>query len=253
MESARKAQIGAAFAAAAQRYDEGAHVQRIVASRLAALASHEAIAADADILEIGCGTGFLTREIRDIWSDARLTATDIAPDMIAATARHALGARLLVMDGEAPMLGEERFDLILSSLTFQWFEDLPRALGRLHALLKPGGLLCFATMGAQSFASWRDAHVQAGQSIGLPIYPSRAQLAAMLDTFPHAQVSEDSIALPEQGGKALIRHFRAIGAHVPRPGYHSLTPTALRRVINLFDAAGGASSYHILYGSIRHD
>ena len=64
MESARKAQIGAAFAAAAQRYDEGAHVQRIVACRLAARAGREPIAANADILEIGCGTGLLTREIR---------------------------------------------------------------------------------------------------------------------------------------------------------------------------------------------
>ncbi len=253
MESARKAQIGAAFAAAAQRYDEGAHVQRLVASRLAALASREAIAADADILEIGCGTGFLTREIRNIWAKATITATDLAPDMIAATARHALGARLLVMDGEAPALGEERFDLILSSLTFQWFDDLPRALKQLHALLKQGGLLCFATMGAQSFASWSEAHEKAGLSAGLPSYPSLAQLAAMLAQFPQMQVNEESIALPEQGGKALIRHFRNIGAHVPRPGYQSLAPAALRRVIALFDASGGTSSYHILYGSIRHD
>ena len=253
MESARKAQIGAAFTAAAQRYDEGAHVQRLVASRLAARAGGEQIAPDSDILEIGCGTGLLTREIRKTWPDARLTATDIAPEMIAATAGHDLDARLMVMDGEAPNLGDERFDLILSSLTFQWFDDLPRALTRLHALLKPSGMLCFATMGAQSFANWRTAHEQAGQSAGLRIYPTRDQLDAMLKPFSHASVSEECIALPERSGKALIRHFRAIGAHVPRSGYRPLAPVALRRVINLFDEAGGTSSYHILYGSIRHD
>ena len=253
MESGRKAQIGAAFAAAAGRYDEGAHVQRLVARRLAARASSAQIAPDAEILEIGCGTGLLTREIRETWPDARLTATDIAPEMIAATARHELGAQLIVMDGEAPAFGDERFDLILSSLTFQWFDDLPRALLRLHALLKPGGLLCFATMGAQSFASWRDAHEQAGQSAGLRAYPTRDAFDAMLKPFPNATASEESIALPQQGGKALIRHFRSIGAHVPRPDYRPLTPAALRRVIALFDAAGGTSCYHILYGSIQHD
>lgn len=253
MESARKAQIGAAFAAAAQRYDESAHVQRIVAHRLAARASSEQIAPDADILEIGCGTGLLTREIRKTWPDARLTATDIAPEMIAATAGHDLGARLIVMDGEAPELGDEQFDLILSSLTFQWFDDLPRTLVRLHALLKPGGLLCFATMGAQSFESWRKAHEQAGQSAGLRTYPTRDQLGAMLKPFPDAGVGEECVTLPEQGGTALIRHFRAIGAQVPRPDYRPLAPAALRRVINLFDEAGGTASYHILYGSIRHD
>lgn len=252
MESARKAQIGAAFAAAAERYDEGAHVQRLVACRLAARARREQIAPNADILEIGCGTGLLTREIRTMWPGAALTATDLAPDMIAAAERNQLGARLLVMDGEAPALGAERFDLILSSLTFQWFEDLPHALARLHALLKPGGVLCFATMGAESFASWRKAHEQAGQSAGLPDYPTLAELSAVLEAFPQAQVSEESVALPELGGNALIRHFRAIGAHVPRPGYRALAPAALRHVINLFDEAGGASSYHILYGRLQH-
>jgi len=253
MESARKAQIGAAFAAAAPRYDEGAHVQRLVAQRLAARAGSAQIAPDADILEIGCGTGLLTREIRQTWPLARLTATDIAPEMIAATARHDLGARLIVMDGEAPELCDERFDLILSSLTFQWFDDLPRGLMRLHALLKPGGMLCFATMGAESFASWREAHERAGESAGLRAYPSRDQLEAMLEPFPHADVNEESIALPEQGGQALIRHFRAIGAQVPRPDHRPLAPAALRRVINLFDEAGGTASYHILYGSLQHD
>ncbi|MBN8830500.1 MAG: methyltransferase domain-containing protein [Sphingomonadales bacterium] len=252
MATARKALIGAAFAAAADRYESGAAIQRIVAKHLARMAARERIGPGARLLEIGCGTGLLTREITALWPQAELTATDLAPEMVDATARTGLDARLMAMDGEAPPFEGPWFDLILSSLAFQWFEDLPLALARLHGLLRPGGSLYFATMGAESFASWRAAHERVGIAAGLPDYPTLAQLQAMLAPFGDAFACDEHHPLPEPGGQALIRHFRAIGAHVPRPGYRPLGPAALRRVIDAFDGAGGATCYHVLYGRITH-
>jgi len=253
MATARKDQIGAAFAAAAGRYEDGAYVQRRVARRLAERAARESLPERAHILEIGCGTGLLTREIRQRWSDAVLIATDLAPEMVAATAAQGIATRLMVMDGEAPALGGERFDLILSSLTFQWFEDLPGALARLHALLRPGGSLCFATMGVGSFIDWRKAHEGEGVASGLPDYPTLADLRTMLGGFAQSWAEDETIPLPERGGRGLVRHFRAIGAQVPRPDYRPLAPAAMRRVIAHFDSGGGSSSYHVLYGGMRRD
>lgn len=252
MGSARKAQISAAFAAAVDFYEDSAVVQRAVAQHLAAMAGRERLSARGQILEIGCGTGLLTREICRRWPEATLTATDLAPAMLDATARQGLGVRLLAMDGEAPAFDGPWFDLILSSLAFQWFDDLPRALTRLHGLLRPGGSLYFATMGAESFASWRAAHAALGLEAGLPDYPDLARLRAMLAGFGDAFACEEHHPLPLRGGRALIRHFRGIGAYVPRPGYRALGPATLRRVIARFDAAGGETDYHVLYGRISH-
>lgn len=253
MGSARKASIGAAFAAAAGRYEAGADVQRIVARALADMAADEQLAPGAHILEIGCGTGLLTREIEARWPHAELTATDIAPAMVDATARAGLGARHMVMDGEAPTVGTARFALILSSLTFQWFDNLPLALARLHTLLRPGGSLYFATMGAESFASWHAAHESEGLVAGLPHYPDLTTLRGMLAGFGDHVACEAHHALPARGGQALMRHFREIGAHVPRSGYQPLGATAMRRVIQNFDGQGGETRYHILYARITHD
>jgi malonyl-CoA O-methyltransferase len=250
MDTARKALIGAAFAAAAERYDDGADVQRCVAHRLAAMAARETPGMDGPILEIGCGTGLLTREIRRHWPTAELIATDLVPEMVDATARQRLAARTMTMDGELPVFDSPRFAMILSSLTFQWFTDLPGALARLRGLLRPGGSLWFATMGAESFASWRAAHAQAGVTSGLPDYPDLEALRAMLARFGGAIVQEEYLPVPQPGGQALIRHFRMIGARVPRPDYRPLGPAALRRAIDIFDAAGGRTSYHILYGRL---
>lgn len=252
MATARKAEIGAAFGAAAARYEEGADVQRIVAQHLAELAGQRSLAPGARILEIGCGTGLLTREIHGRWPDALLTATDLAPEMVDAAARSGLATQFIAMDGEAPVFEGPWFDLILSSLAFQWFDDLPLALARLHGLLRPGGSLYFATMGVESFASWRKAHADIGLMPGLPDYPSLAQLRAMLAGYGDAFVCDEHHPLPCHGGQALVRHFRAIGAHVPRPGYRPLIPTQMRRAIEAFDAAGGETSYHVLYGRITN-
>lgn len=253
MVSDCKTRIGAAFGAAAPHYDGDAGIHRLVAARLIAFAADHAPRDPKAILEIGCGTGILTRLIDQQWPQAALTATDIAPDMVAETSRACRRAKLLVMDGEAPDLGEERFDLILSSLSFQWFEHLPAALARLHRLLRPGGSLCFATMGADSFRDWRDAHQREGLHCGLRDYPSLADLRAMMDPLGPTAFAQDMMPLAVSGGLALARHFHAIGARVPRADYHRLTPPSLRRVIARFDGDGGASAYHIIYGRIGHD
>ncbi len=251
-ESGRKAAIGAAFGAAARHYESSAGVQRIVAAHLAEMAARAPLPAPAQILEIGCGTGLLTQEIRACWPAATLIATDLAPEMLAAAGRRGAASQLLAMDGEAPVFEGPWFDLILSSLAFQWFTDLPAALARLHALLRPGASLYFATMGAESFASWRQAHEACGVEAGIAPYPTLAQLRALLAPYPDAFACDEHHALPERGGAALARHFRGLGAQVPRAGYAPLGAAAMRRVIRAFDAAGGQTSYHVLYGRITH-
>jgi len=252
-KTGRKAEIGDAFGAAACHYDASASVQRIVAMHLAAMAGRERLPENAHILEIGCGTGLLTHEIRALWPHATLIATDLAPQMLDATARREAADLLLAMDGEEPAFEGRWFDLILSSLAFQWFADLPGALARLRGLLRPGASLYFATMGAESFASWRAAHERCGEEAGIARYPTLAELQAMLAPHADAFACDEHHPVPERGGAALVRHFRGLGAQVPREGYRPLGAAAMRRVIRAFDDAGGETSYHVLYGRLTRD
>jgi malonyl-CoA O-methyltransferase len=252
MQTMRKASVGASFGAAAGHYEQNAAVQRVVARHLAAMAARARLPDDARILEIGCGTGLLTREIRARWPRAALVATDLSPEMLTVARASGVAAQLFAMDGEAPSFDGPLFNLILSSLAFQWFADLPRAIERLHGLLRPGASLYFATMGADSFASWRAAHAACGEQAGIADYPTLDQLRAMLAHYADAFACDENHPLPERGGAALIRHFRGLGAQLPRSGYVPLGPSAMRRVIRAYEAAGGATHYHVLYGRITH-
>src|SRR3546814_19035159 len=83
---------------------------------------------------------------------------------MAARCREGLGEgrgrfRYVAMDGERPCFAPDvRFDLVCSSLAFQWFHDLEGAVASLCALLAPGGHLAFTPLAEGSFDEWRAAH-----------------------------------------------------------------------------------------------
>src|SRR3546814_5328607 len=83
-----------------------------------------------------------------------------------------------------------RFDLICSSLAFQWFDDLHASVARLARWLAPGGYLAFTTMADGSFAEWRVACLACDQRAASPDYPSVTALAAVAPPRSEEHTSE---------------------------------------------------------------
>ncbi|HEX4095209.1 MAG TPA: methyltransferase domain-containing protein, partial [Caulobacteraceae bacterium] len=71
-----------AFDAAAETYDAAAPVQRAVAARLAEKIAALPLPPKPRILEIGCGTGFLTAALRERLPGGEWLITDISPRML---------------------------------------------------------------------------------------------------------------------------------------------------------------------------
>ncbi|MCB1436965.1 MAG: methyltransferase domain-containing protein [Rhodobiaceae bacterium] len=101
--------------------------------------------ANADWLEIGCGTGALTEAVLGRGEPHSITATDQSADFVA-HARAATTdprARFEVGDSSRLPASDGSIDVVTSGLVLNFIPDRPAALAEMHRVLKPKGLLSF--------------------------------------------------------------------------------------------------------------
>lgn len=251
-----RGRIARAFAAA-RDYDREARVQRVVARRLARDIAGLDFPDRPRVLEIGCGTGFLTEALLAQGVAGEWLVTDIAPDMVA-RCRARIGERpgltYAVLDGEhGARPGAAPFDLICSSLAMQWFDDQRTAVARLIGWLQPGGRLLFTSLAGGTFAEWRAAHDAAGVPAGLRVFPGREWFDAIAPGARAAPHRVDRYVDRCDNGLDFMRSLRAIGADTPLDGHAPLGPAAMRRVMRAFDARGGGATYEVVTCHYRRE
>ena len=115
------------------------------------------LAGDETVLDAGCCTGGVTRELLERLPHGHVIAVDGSRSMVE-QARELLPSRaevreadLLELELDAPV------DAILSTATFHWILDHPRVFARLHAALAPGGRLVAQCGGSGTVAAVKQA------------------------------------------------------------------------------------------------
>jgi len=254
MNAIHRHRVREAFAAA-RDYDRHARVQRLVAGRLAKRIAALALPNRPRILEIGCGTGFLTEALIAEGVAGDWLITDIAPAMVE-RCRERIGEgedlRYAVLDGEyGDPASEAPFDLVCSSLVMQWFDEPADALERMLGWLAPEGHCLFATLASGSFAEWRDAHEAEGLAWGTPRFASLPELAAMAPAARWGQLEIERLTQSHDSASDFLHALKAIGANTAAPSHRPLPPAELRRVMRRFEAQGASVTYEVVTGHYR--
>jgi malonyl-CoA O-methyltransferase len=217
--------VRAAFARAAASYDAAAVLQREIADRLMERLEYIRIT-PARILDLGCGTGYVTHRLAKRYRHAQLLGLDLAQPMAHAARRRntprlpfALGrqlgrCRFVIADAELLPLADHSMDMIVSSLTLQWC-DPDRVFRECRRVLKPGGLFLFTTFGPDTLkelrAAWRtvDNRVHVHDFIDMHDLGDALVRARFAD--PVMDVEHLTLTYPEVNN--LLRELKAIGAH----------------------------------------
>jgi SAM-dependent methyltransferase len=97
------------------------------------------------ILDLGCGTGEITRRLAQRWPQAHCTGVDILEGNLALARRDsaAFGDRIDYQQGDAFALAFEsgHFDLVVCRHMSQAVPDFPHVLAEITRVLRPGGWL----------------------------------------------------------------------------------------------------------------
>lgn len=161
-----KAQVCRHFSKMSTSYNDYAVVQKKMAHSLEQLAKKTGTGHQR-ILEIGCGTGFFTQKLAQLYPNAHIIATDISPDMLT-VAKNNLSTFTNIsyelQDGENLKLTGQ-FDLIISNAAFQWFHDYHQAFHQFYGRLQPGGYLLYGTFGNDTFSELHTSFKAASQAL----------------------------------------------------------------------------------------
>lgn len=215
-----------AFARAAAAYDESAVLQRQVNEHLLERLDYMKFL-PATILDVGCGTGFASYALAKRYTDARLTAMDLAYPMLDVARRRAgfwarwsgrLGKpRIQFVNAAAEQLpfADGQFDMLYSNLTVQWVNDLDQALTEFMRVLKPGGMLLFSTFGPDTLhelrASWSAIDQYSHVSPFLDMHDVGD--AILRAHFAEPVMDVEYFTLTYADVYALMHDLKAIGAH----------------------------------------
>jgi SAM-dependent methyltransferase len=94
---------------------------------------------EKEILDAGCGTGAI---LKRLGHPEKNVGIDLAPEVISLCQQRGLH-NVQLADISALPFADASFDAVICSsvLYHQWVKDVPGALGELHRVLRPGGLL----------------------------------------------------------------------------------------------------------------
>lgn len=239
------------FSKSAETYENNAHFQSEAADRLMStvsklMAGHKP---PKRILEIGCGTGFLTRQLLKQFPGSKFVVTDISTNMLDRCERGtsniverlSIDVKYEYLDiNDGPPHGQ--FDLVVSGLTFQWLDNLEQVMESIQDGMTFDGKLVFTTLLDSTFSTIRHAFEKLGVRYPGATFLTKRELNACCSLFRHVEIVESTHEDEYESILDFLRHIRLTGTG--NPG-HPLSPKELRRVIRHFNDDHILGNYHL--------
>lgn len=217
------------FSRAITTYNQFGKSQQVIATDLAHKLSH--LPSPTSILEIGCGTGFLSQHLASY--NCLKILSDLSSEMVATLNKQT--GLAVALDGEL-LPFQTTFDWIVSSLAFQWFEKPHHSLPQLK---KQSNTLAFTTLGHNNFYEWKEfCHRHNIEDRTRPML-SASKLKEILGSDTH--IEETYYSEHHPSWLSFWDNIYKIGAHTSNPG-HKKTPLAK----SLLQGESITCSYHVL-------
>jgi len=204
-----KARIRTDFSNAANSYDAAALVQQEICER--ALERLQMLKLQPKIiLDIGSGTGKSIRGLQTRYPQSQVIAMDIAMQMLL----HAHQKQSICCDAEYLSIADNSIDLVFSTSTFQWCENLNQVLMECSRVLKDDGVLVFTTFGPDTLKELRQSWRQVDENNHVHEFIDMHHIGDLLLANHYADpvVDMELITLEYQQARQLLRDLKDTGS-----------------------------------------
>lgn len=204
------------FERAAESYDGAAVLQREIAKRMGQRLDYIK-QQPKRVLDVGCGTGYITEDLLKRYPKADIVALDIAHSMVRKTQKHGSWLRkpkAICADAEYLPLVADSVDMVISSLMLQWSNDLNKVFTGFHHVLAPNGLLLFSTFGPETLNEIRQSWSKVDNDPHTSEFPDMHEIGdALLQAgFQDPVTDMEMITMTYANVRQLMRDIKQIGA-----------------------------------------
>ena len=213
-----QARVRRAFDRAADCYEQFAVLQNEVCKRL--LEKLEIVKINPKfILDAGTGTGAAIPTLFKQYKKAQLVALDLSENMLNKSRQHGGFLRshhLVCADIEKLPFADNVFDLVYSSLSMQWCNDLNAALLEAKRVLKPGGLFVFSTFGPDTLKELRSSWASVDNTDHVNQFIDMHDIgdALLFDGFAEPVMEAEVLTVTYNSVDEIMHDLKAIGANV---------------------------------------
>jgi len=251
-----KENIADNFSRSSSSYSEHAFVQKRAAETLFEMLDKVPVG-PKKIIEIGCGTGFLTKKLFAKFPAASFTICDLSEKMIerCKSENSAFQGKVeyKVCDALEILSEQGAYDLAVSALAFQWLEEsFPAVIAKIHERLLPGGVLAFSTLTSNTFGKLKEAFKAAGSVFPGPELYDASEIKSICSVFEKSSFYEETEIADFASPVNFLRHIKKTGAG--NASGRPVPPSVLRKAIEyLANENGGAvhEKYELLFAYLE--
>ncbi len=213
-----QARVRRAFDRAADSYEQFAVLQNEVCNRLLEKLEIVNIAPEF-ILDAGAGTGWAIPTLFERYRKAQVVALDLSENMLKKSGERGgffRSPHLVCADIEHLPFANNSFDLVYSSLSLQWCNDLNAALLEAKRVLKPDGLFVFSTFGPDTLKELRYSWSKVNEISHVNQFIDMHDIgdALLHDGFAEPVMEAEILTLTYDTVDEIMHDLKAIGANV---------------------------------------
>jgi malonyl-CoA O-methyltransferase len=201
--------ISKAFSRKAKIYDENTDIQKICAEELLELINfYVKPEENLKILDIGCGTGFLSKCLKQKFE---VINCDISFEMckIANFSNLAINANMHLLP-----IKENSLDAVISSFSLHWSDDLEKVFDEIYKILKPEGVFIISLPLSGSLKEVSEAFLNSNQSDIINKFPEEIEILEAVSKFRIIKKYQKSETLKYEDLWGFLTSIKAIGASV---------------------------------------